>query len=332
MRVLRCRAAAAADEIHQPVLGERPQVPTRILGLLVVEPERVWQAGVRMTRHVRGRDPRETLEEGAHLGCAERAVDADDERLGVLHRDPERVRGLAREVAPALVDRREREPERELRRGGTRCDDRGLRVQRVEDRLYEEKVDAAITQRTDLLLVRLLHPVEGHGPVRGILDLRREGERDVERADRAGDEPRPVRTAPRPLVGGRACKPRTLEAHLGGGTFERVVGLTDRGRSEGVRGRDVCARGEVGVVDLGDDLGGGQVEDVRVALDVVRVRRKALAPVLLLGEPAAVDEHAPRPVEHENALGEEFTELCADVLHEIGSRLKRSGAGRPLAL
>ncbi len=75
-------------------------------------------------------------------------------------------------------------------------------------------------------------------------------------------------------------------------------------------------------MDLGDDLRSGQVEDVRIALDVVRVRGEPLAAILLLGELAAMDEHAPRPVEHEDPLGEQFLELCADVLHEFDSRLK----------
>ena len=48
VRVLRRRPAAAADEVDEAVLGERAQVPARVRGLLVVEPERVRQAGVRM--------------------------------------------------------------------------------------------------------------------------------------------------------------------------------------------------------------------------------------------------------------------------------------------
>ena len=36
VRVLRRRAAAAADEVHEPVLRERPQVAARVRRLLVV--------------------------------------------------------------------------------------------------------------------------------------------------------------------------------------------------------------------------------------------------------------------------------------------------------
>ena len=50
--------------------------------------------------------------------------------------------------------------------------------------------------------------------------------------------------------------------------------------------------------------GARQIQEVGVALHVVRVRREPLAAVLLLGELAPVDEHAPRPVEHEDSLGE----------------------------
>ena len=116
VRVLGRRPATASDEVHETVLGERAQVPARIGRLLVVEAEGVRQARVGMTRHVRRRDARHPFEEGPHLGRTERAVDPDDERLGVLDGDPERVRRLAREVAPAPVDRREGEPERELGR------------------------------------------------------------------------------------------------------------------------------------------------------------------------------------------------------------------------
>ena len=68
--------------------------------------------------------------------------------------------GLPREVAPAPVDRREREPERQLGRDVGGGDDRRLRVQRVEDRLDEEEVDAALRERGDLLGVALAHLVE----------------------------------------------------------------------------------------------------------------------------------------------------------------------------
>src|SRR5207248_2547387 len=151
--------------------------------------ERVRQPGVRMARDPGRRDLGEVLDERPHLGGAERAVDAHYERLRVLDRDPERLDRLAREVAAALVHGGEREPERQLRRRVLRGDDRGLRVQRVEDGFDQKEVDAALAQRADLLGVRLDHLVEGRGAVGGIVHPRRERERHVERPDRAGHEP-----------------------------------------------------------------------------------------------------------------------------------------------
>ena len=108
------RAAAAADEVHEPVARELAEVAARVRRQLVVRAELVREPGVRMARDVRRRDAREILDERPHLLRAERAVDADDERLRVLDRRPERLDRLPREVAPAHVDRGEREPERKL--------------------------------------------------------------------------------------------------------------------------------------------------------------------------------------------------------------------------
>ena len=309
-------AAAAADDVHEAVLGKRAEEPARVGRLLVVQAERVGEPRVRMAGDVSRRNAGQALEERTHLRRAERAVDADDERLRMFHRDPERVGSLPREVPPALVDRREREPQRQLRRGDRGGHDRGLRVQRVEDGLDQQEVDASVAERADLLLVCRLHRVEGHGSVRGVVDLRRQRERDVQRAYRSGHEPRLLGRAPAPLVRSGASQPRARKAHLGGEALERVVGLPDRGRGEGVRRRDVGARLEVRVVDPGDDLGRGQVQQVRIAFDIPRVFTEALAAVLLFREPAAVDEDAPGPVEDEDPLGEKLFELCSGVRHD----------------
>ena len=59
-------------------------------------------------------------------------------------------------------------------------------------------------------------------------------------------------------------------------------------------------------MDLGDDLGPRQVQEVGIALDVACVITKALAPVLLLGELPTMDEHTPGAVEDEDPLGEKL--------------------------
>ena len=85
-------------------------------------------------------------------------------------------------------------------------------------------------------------------------------------------------------------------------------------------------------MDLGDDLRSGQVQQVRIALDVARVIAEAPAAILVLGQLAAVDEHAPGSVEDEDPLGEKLFELCSRVLHENDSRLRGREPEGSLAL
>ena len=154
-RVLRGRAAARAGDVEQPVLGELAQQRRRHVRRLVVAAERVRQAGVRVARREAGRDAREIGDVRPHLLRAERAVDADDQRLGVLDRRPERLDRLPGQRAAGEVDDRDADPERQLRRDLARGDDRGLAVERVEDRLDQQQVDAAVGEAADLLGVRL---------------------------------------------------------------------------------------------------------------------------------------------------------------------------------
>ena len=158
----------------------------------------------------------------AHLGGAERAVDADDQRLGVLDRAPERLDGLPGQRAAGQVDDRHRDPQRQVRGDLAGGGDRGLRVQRVEDRLDQQQVDAALGQRRDLLgVARAWTSSKRHRAVGRVLDPRRQRERDVERADRAGDEPAAC------LVGGLPGQLRAAQVHL---PHQRPAGRSRPGR------------------------------------------------------------------------------------------------------
>ena len=140
----------------------------------------------------------ELREVRAHLVGAERAVDADAERLRVRDRVqnasivwPESVRPLlsvmVTEMHHAAGAGRARAKTSSI------ATMRGLRVQRVEDRLDEEQVDAAVDQAADLLGVRRRAPrrTSPRGTT-GSFDVGRDRERAVERPDRAGDEARLV--------------------------------------------------------------------------------------------------------------------------------------------
>ena len=96
-------AAAAADHVDQPGVGELAEQRGHELGALVVAAELVRQAGIGIGADERIGDAGDLRDMGAHLLGAERAVEPDRERRGMAHRVPERRRRLAGEEPPGAV-------------------------------------------------------------------------------------------------------------------------------------------------------------------------------------------------------------------------------------
>ena len=127
------------------------------------------------------------------------------------------------------------------------------------------------------------------------------------------------------LVGGRAGQGRRGPVELVAVVLEAVVGLGDAGGGERVGADDVGAGREVLAVDVTDDVGLGQREDVGVALEVVVVAGERLAAVVVLAELVALDQGAHRAVDHEDPLAEGGGQL----LGRVGT-LRGCGHGSPL--
>ena len=314
------RPATAADDVDEPALGELSKEGAGRVRPFVVAAESIGQARIRVGARVAVGEAGELLHVVAHLTRAQRAVDPDDQGSGVLDRSPEGLQGLAGERPAREVDDRHRDPERdldvELVEHVARGHDGRFGVERVEDRLDQEQVDAAVDEASHLLRVALAHVVESDRPVRRVVHLGRKRERLVERAERAGDEPRPVFA----LVAGLPGEPGTLEVQLVDDVLEAVVRLPDARSGEGVRRRQVGAGLQVGPVDVEDDVGPRQVEQVGIAGDLVRVVTEALAAVVRVREPARLQHRPPGPVEHQDPLRKKLAqELCP------GGRRRRHG-------
>ena len=191
--VLGRRAAASADDVHQSRAAR-----TRRAG-------RSWSRASRRTRRTRSADRRSgsTLPGRSRRARAPRRtarissapseqLTPDDHGLGVLDRGPERLHRLARQRASAPVDDRDRDPAGELGRDVRGRGDRP--PSRSACRRSSRSAGGRRRRRAgrDLLGVGLVHLVERDRPERGVLHLGRHRERDVQRADRAGDEPRRV--------------------------------------------------------------------------------------------------------------------------------------------
>ena len=108
-----------------------------------------------ITADVTGRDARQLREVRPHLARAERAVEADAERPGVLDRDVERVERLTRQRAAAAIGDRHRDHQRQPHAALVErlldADQRGLGVERVEDGFEQQQVRAAVDQPERLL-------------------------------------------------------------------------------------------------------------------------------------------------------------------------------------
>ena len=310
--VVRRGAAAAADEVHEAALREVADLRRHVLGRLVEVAHGVRQAGVRVTEHGAIGELRELGDVGPHLVRAERTVDADGGRLRVPHRDPERLDRLAGERSAARV--RDGHGDQHRDADAARFEDvldrhqRGLRVQRVEDRLHEQRVDLAVEQSFDLLRVGCVEIVPVQGAEGRVVDVRRDGERLRGRPDRAEHEARLVRGLLAERARGLDGDARRLGVHLAAVRLEPVVGLGDRVRAERIRLDQVRAGFEVGLVDLADHVRAGEHEQLVVALHVLAVAGEALAAEVRLFEALLLDEAPHGAVEHEDALTQELLE------------------------
>ena len=113
----------------------------------------------------------------------------------MAHRIPEGRGRLARQGAPGCVgDRAGNHQGQRLPMRLHRLDagkDRGLGVQRVEDRLDQQDVGAAFDQAPCLLQIGCAQIVKGDGAVSGVVHIRADGRGAVRRPDGARDETRP---------------------------------------------------------------------------------------------------------------------------------------------
>ena len=279
--VVRGGAAAAAHDVHEPARGELAQLAGRLVRALVVLAEGVRQAGVGVAAGPAGGDPREVGEVWPHLARAEGAVEAHAEWPRVGDRDPERLDRLAGQRAAAAVGDRRGDHHRQADAGllGHLLDGRDGRLggEAVDDRLDQQQVGAAVHEAAHLLGVGGPQLLERDGALRGVLDVGRDGQHPVGRADGPRHEARLVRGARGPLVGRRAGQARGLHVEVADRRLGGVVGLRDGRRAERVGLDDVGAGLEEGVVDAAHDVRARQRQDVVVALQGDRVVREALA-------------------------------------------------------
>ena len=303
--MLRRGAAAAADDIDQSGAGEFAEQFGHVVRAFVVIAEFIRQAGIRIGADESIGDAAKFLDMRAHFGGAERTVQPDGDRIGMLHGVPERRRRLAgQKTAGAVGDgagnhHRHIDAARVARfRDGV---DRRLGIERVEDGFDQQKVGAAVEQTLDLLGVSRAQLVEGNGAETGIGNVRRNRRGPVGRPERAGDETWNA-VLGLGVLGRLARQPRAREIQLIGNVFHAVIGLRDGRRGKRVGRDDVGAGLEVGIMNVADRARPRQIQEIVVAAHFAVPGIEARAAIAVFIQLERLDHRAHRAIEHENAL------------------------------
>jgi hypothetical protein len=321
--VLGCRAAAAAHHLHAQLGDEPAVVLDELLGREVVVHLSVDHRGQAHVGQARDGDRavgRQVAQVLVHLGRARGAV--EPEHVGLEGAEGAQGRAdLGAEQHGAGLLHRDLELERDVAAGGGHrppgADDRGLGGQQVEVGLGDEQVDAALEQ----------------APGRYLVGVAQGGEPDLAQRRRLGARAQRARHQPAVAVGHLAG-----DAGRGQGDLVRPLGdvVLAEGDGEGAEAvglDDVAARSEEGLVQVGDDVGAGDREQVHAALELV--------PAEVLGvEAQLLEVGSGRPVVDDDALVDEVEEAAHRLTHQatgrspasrVKSRPDRSASGPYLA-
>ena len=174
--VLRRRAAAAANNVDQPGLGELAQHAGRCRGRLVIGAELIRQAGIRIGADKRVGHLGKLCDMCAHLLRAERAVEPDGKRLGMAQRVPEGGGRLTGQRATGQIGDRTGDHHRQAHAiffkhlvNREQC---RLGVQRIEDGLDQKDVRAAGDQPPRRFAIGFAQIIEGDGAIARVLHIR----------------------------------------------------------------------------------------------------------------------------------------------------------------
>ena len=250
--------------LRSPRCGELAEHARPCLRALVVAAELVGQAGIGMgATRTPARCARAPATYGRSCFGAERAVEPDRERPRVRAPSSRTPRWSGRTacgrdasvMVPEIMTGR-RTPSRSKKSSMAKM--RRLGVERVEDRLDQEQVGAALDQRLGALGVGSDQLVEGDGAEARVVHIGRDRRGAVGGPEHAGDEARPAglrapRTRPPPRA--RAARPRSSARAPATPCRSRPCAIG--GRVEGVRLEDVGAGLEVARVDAADDVRAG---------------------------------------------------------------------------
>ena len=303
--VFRRRAAASADDVQQAFVQVGSDRCRHHFGRFVVTAEAVRQSGVRVRRYGAPGDRRQPFDVRQHQFGAVAAVQSYRKRIRMGDRSVESLDRLPGQRPSAGVGDgsgdHHRNPSSAFGESLLDGEQRGFRVQRVEDRLDQQHVRSAVQQTAHLFGIGCPKVVERHRPVTRIVDVRRDRRRAIGRADRTGYEARFRWIAERIAVGDFAGQRRRRPVHLINIRLEPVIGHRYRAGVERVGRDDVGSRFEIGFVDFGDHLRTGQHEQVVAPFQQDFPICKTRSAVILFAQAVALYHRSESAVEDQDS-------------------------------
>ena len=303
--VFRRRTAAAADDVDQAVAREARDQAGHLVRRFVVAAEFVGKAGVGICRDERLRDAGDFLEVFAHGRSAQRAIEADRERPRMAHRMPERGWRLPGKGAAGTIGDRARyhhgKPPAERVEHPIAGEDRRLGVERVENRLDQNDVGAAVDEAFDLLGIGVAQFVESDRAEAGIVHVGRKRGGAIGRAERARDEAG-LAVETFSLQRRATREARAVAVELIDHLLHAVIGLGDACGGKRIGLQDVRARHRISEQNILDCPRLRQGQQIVVALEMALTFDETLAAEVTLVEREVLNLGSHRPVEDENAL------------------------------
>ena len=281
-------AAATADDVEPAVLGPFAQLRRERFGSFGKSggQQRIGQPGIRMGADVDRRDLCQLFDERPHLFRAERAVHADAQQRHVGNGIPKCFDGLAGDAAIAAgLDEGHRGHERQrdipiVEKFGD-GKERRLGVERVEDGFDEQDVGAAVDQAARLLVIGVDQLFEGHAAARRAVDIRGDRTGPIGRPDGAGNKAGSPRIFRHDDFGGLFSRLGAGDVDFVDHRLQLVIGHRDRGGVESIGFDDIGAGFKIFGVDVGDQIGLGQTQQIVATFEIFAVIGKTRAAKIL---------------------------------------------------
>ena len=331
--MVRRRAAAAAHDVEPAIAHPGIELRRECLGRLRKSGrrKRIRQAGVRIGADEPVRAMGKFFDVRFHFRRAERAIQADDERLRMSDRGEKRFHGLSAQDSPGTIrdgarDQKRHPPSQLFEQFGN-GGDRRFGVERVEDRLDGEQIHTAFQQRRGLFAICFVNLIERRGAETRIVHIRRKRGGDRQRPHRSGDETLTPGLSCH-LVGGGSSEACSGEIYFAGQRrqfvvvddalkklriFAAVFRLTSKeevmqangGAAESVRLDDVRSGLEIAAMDFIDDRRFGEEKNFKAAFEILPLPvRESFAPIFRFGELVLLDHGAHGAVEDDDALAQ----------------------------